>query len=87
MAAAWCRGLRSSDPPTSYCIQVQDLEFAQIEKKVLDGLKVGNECLKKMHEVSGATRRPGGLAVLKQSADQLFLPAGDVHRRGGADHG
>ncbi|XP_061782787.1 charged multivesicular body protein 6 [Nerophis lumbriciformis] len=30
---------------------VQDLEFVQIEKKVLDGLKVGNECLKKMHEV------------------------------------
>ncbi|XP_062270184.1 charged multivesicular body protein 6 [Platichthys flesus] len=30
---------------------VQDLEFAQIEQKVLDGLKVGNECLKKMHEV------------------------------------
>ncbi|XP_060950777.1 charged multivesicular body protein 6 [Limanda limanda] len=30
---------------------VQDLEFAQIEKTVLDGLKVGNECLKKMHEV------------------------------------
>ncbi|KAM9837859.1 charged multivesicular body protein 6 isoform 1-T1 [Aulostomus maculatus] len=30
---------------------VQDLEFAQIEKNVLDGLKVGNECLKKMHEV------------------------------------
>uniref|UniRef100_H2N2I4 Charged multivesicular body protein 6 n=1 Tax=Oryzias latipes TaxID=8090 RepID=H2N2I4_ORYLA len=30
---------------------VQDLEFAQIEKKVLEGLKVGNECLKKMHEV------------------------------------
>lgn len=30
---------------------VQELEFAQIEKKVLDGLKVGNECLKKMHEV------------------------------------
>lgn len=29
---------------------VQDLEFAQIEIKVLDGLKVGNECLKKMHE-------------------------------------
>nr|XP_043869175.1 charged multivesicular body protein 6 [Solea senegalensis] len=29
---------------------VQDLEFAQIEKKVIDGLKVGNECLKKMHE-------------------------------------
>ncbi|KAM9831249.1 charged multivesicular body protein 6 [Neosynchiropus ocellatus] len=30
---------------------VQDLEFAQIEMKVLDGLKVGNECLKKMHEI------------------------------------
>lgn len=30
---------------------VQDLEFAQIEMKVLEGLKVGNECLKKMHEV------------------------------------
>ncbi|XP_061667110.1 charged multivesicular body protein 6 [Syngnathoides biaculeatus] len=29
---------------------VQDLEFAQIEKKVVDGLRVGNECLKKMHE-------------------------------------
>ncbi|KAK0147886.1 Charged multivesicular body protein 6 [Merluccius polli] len=30
---------------------VQDLEFAQIENKVIEGLKVGNECLKKMHEV------------------------------------
>ncbi|XP_077406763.1 charged multivesicular body protein 6 [Vanacampus margaritifer] len=30
---------------------VQDLEFAQIEKKVIDGLRVGNESLKKMHEV------------------------------------
>ncbi|XP_017288136.1 charged multivesicular body protein 6 isoform X2 [Kryptolebias marmoratus] len=30
---------------------VQDLEFTQIERKVIDGLKVGNECLKKMHEV------------------------------------
>ncbi|KAM6964574.1 charged multivesicular body protein 6-like [Tautogolabrus adspersus] len=30
---------------------VQDLEFAQIEQKVIDGLKVGNDCLKKMHEV------------------------------------
>lgn len=30
---------------------VQDLEFAQIEMKVLEGLKVGNECLKKMHEM------------------------------------
>ncbi|XP_037134256.1 charged multivesicular body protein 6 [Syngnathus acus] len=30
---------------------VQDLEFAQIEKKVIDGLRVGNECLKKMQQV------------------------------------
>ncbi|XP_063042512.1 charged multivesicular body protein 6-like [Engraulis encrasicolus] len=30
---------------------VQDIEFTQIEMKVLEGLKTGNECLKKMHEV------------------------------------
>ncbi|XP_067100740.1 charged multivesicular body protein 6 [Osmerus mordax] len=30
---------------------VQDLEFAQIEMKVIEGLKIGNDCLKKMHEV------------------------------------
>ncbi|XP_030629660.1 charged multivesicular body protein 6 isoform X2 [Chanos chanos] len=29
---------------------VQDIEFAQIESKVFEGLKVGNDCLKKMHE-------------------------------------
>lgn len=28
-----------------------DLEFTQIEQKVLDGLKVGNEALKKVHEI------------------------------------
>lgn len=28
-----------------------DLEFSQIEQKVLDGLKIGNEALKKVHEV------------------------------------
>lgn len=31
--------------------QVHDLEFAQIEMKVVEGLKLGNESLKKMHEV------------------------------------
>lgn len=31
--------------------QVQDIEFAQIEMKVIEGLKVGNDCLQKMHEV------------------------------------
>lgn len=30
---------------------VQDIEFMQIEMKVIEGLKVGNECLKSMHEV------------------------------------
>ncbi|KAM9296469.1 charged multivesicular body protein 6 [Gastrophryne carolinensis] len=30
---------------------VGDIEFAQIEMKVIEGLKIGNECLKKMHEV------------------------------------
>ncbi|KAJ1129083.1 hypothetical protein NDU88_007454 [Pleurodeles waltl] len=29
---------------------VQDIEFTQIEMKVIEGLKVGNDCLKKMHE-------------------------------------
>ena len=38
-------------PFVFYFFQVQDLEFAQIEKKVIDGLKIGNQCLKKMHEV------------------------------------
>ncbi len=33
-------------------IQVQDIEFAQIEIKVIEGLKAGNDCLKQMHEVS-----------------------------------
>lgn len=31
--------------------QVQDIEFMQIEMKVIEGLKVGNDCLKSMHEV------------------------------------
>ncbi|XP_043936821.1 charged multivesicular body protein 6 isoform X2 [Protopterus annectens] len=30
---------------------VQDIEFTQIEMKVIEGLKVGNDCLKKMHEI------------------------------------
>ncbi|XP_061866715.1 charged multivesicular body protein 6 [Colius striatus] len=30
---------------------VQDIEFTQIEMKVLEGLKIGNECLNKMHQV------------------------------------
>ncbi|KAF2979445.1 hypothetical protein EK904_004434, partial [Melospiza melodia maxima] len=30
---------------------VQDIEFTQIEMKVIEGLKIGNECLNKMHQV------------------------------------
>ncbi|XP_013881067.1 charged multivesicular body protein 6 [Austrofundulus limnaeus] len=30
---------------------VQDIEFMQIEMKVIEGLKVGNDCLKSMHEM------------------------------------
>lgn len=36
------------------CQQVQDIEFMQIEMKVIEGLKVGNDCLKSMHEVGFA---------------------------------
>lgn len=31
--------------------QVQDIEFMQIEITVIEGLKVGNDCLKSMHKV------------------------------------
>ena len=31
--------------------QVHDLEFAQIENEVVQGLKKGNESLKKLHQV------------------------------------
>ena len=30
---------------------VQDVEFAQIEIKVIDGLKIGNDALKKLHDL------------------------------------
>ncbi|XP_022091395.1 charged multivesicular body protein 6-A-like isoform X2 [Acanthaster planci] len=30
---------------------VQEIEFAQIEARVVEGLKTGNECLKKMHQM------------------------------------
>uniref|UniRef100_G3P9W5 Charged multivesicular body protein 6a n=1 Tax=Gasterosteus aculeatus TaxID=69293 RepID=G3P9W5_GASAC len=30
---------------------VQDIEFMQIEMEVIEGLKVGNHCLKTMHEI------------------------------------
>ncbi|XP_077474381.1 charged multivesicular body protein 6-like [Stigmatopora argus] len=30
---------------------VQDIEFMQIEMKVMEGLKAGNDCLKSMHQI------------------------------------
>ncbi|XP_057673125.1 charged multivesicular body protein 6-like [Corythoichthys intestinalis] len=30
---------------------VQDIEFMQIEMKVIEGLKAGNDCLKNMHQI------------------------------------
>ena len=36
---------------SSFSSQVQDVEFAQVQIQVADGLKQGNEALKKMHEV------------------------------------
>lgn len=41
-----------SNHPANICQQVQDIEFMQIEMQVIEGLKVGNECLKSMHEVN-----------------------------------
>lgn len=32
-------------------VMANDIEFAQLEKNVVDGLKVGNESLKKMHQI------------------------------------
>ncbi|XP_007957785.1 charged multivesicular body protein 6 [Orycteropus afer afer] len=36
---------------TSLETMVQSIEFTQIEMKVMEGLRVGNECLQKMHQV------------------------------------
>uniref|UniRef100_A0A663M5T5 Charged multivesicular body protein 6 n=2 Tax=Neognathae TaxID=8825 RepID=A0A663M5T5_ATHCN len=45
-------GARACDvSPFSFLFQVQDIEFTQIEMKVIEGLKIGNECLNKMHQV------------------------------------
>lgn len=32
-------------------LMVQEIEFAQVEAQVVEGLKVGNECLDKMHKM------------------------------------
>lgn len=73
-------GAHSSSLCSSF--QVQDLEFAQIERKVIDGLKVGNECLKKMHEVGDDMWPADAFNIhhlLLMSCYQLFFTAGDVY--------
>lgn len=45
-------------------IQVNDLEFAQVESQVIQGLKVGNESLKKLHRVSVQSKRERHYMVL-----------------------
>lgn len=36
---------------TPMLLQIHDLEFSEIEMQVLEGLKAGNESLKKIHRV------------------------------------
>lgn len=81
-------GAHSSSLCSSF--QVQDLEFAQIERKVIDGLKVGNECLKKMHEVGDDMWPADAFKIhhlLFMSCYQLFFAAGDVYWRSRTDYG
>ncbi|CAO2646332.1 Charged multivesicular body protein 6 [Lemmus lemmus] len=42
---------RTENQISSLEAMVQSIEFTQIEMKVMEGLKVGNECLNKMHQV------------------------------------
>ena len=49
--------------------QVHDLEFAQIENEVVQGLKKGNESLKKLHQVCFYPRKR---AVRRNNAKSLF---------------
>lgn len=75
-----------------FLFQVQDIEFTQIEMKVIEGLKIGNECLNKMHQVC-VTSQPGEprlwAAVSLQppltAGSWLFSP-GYVDRRSRKNH-
>lgn len=53
------------------------MEFAQIETKVIAGLKTGNECLKKMHEVGdylSQERHASQPLCLFISLNELYVP-------------
>lgn len=84
--AAWNNNSAMNAP--GFCFfQVQDLEFAQIEKKVIDGLKIGNQCLKKMHEVGDIQL---SVAALFRCSASIPLPSsmsGAVYWRSGTNHG
>lgn len=45
---------------------VENIEFTQIEMKVVEGLKQGNECLEEMHKVCFHT------SYIKYGADLVF---------------
>ncbi|XP_068075537.2 charged multivesicular body protein 6 isoform X3 [Danio rerio] len=63
---------------------VQDIEFAQIEIKVIESLKDGNDCLKQMHEqiddlLAGCLKEEDEdavLAELETLTQHFFLPPG-----------
>ncbi|CAJ0967178.1 unnamed protein product [Ranitomeya imitator] len=58
---------------------VEDLEFAQIEMKVIEGLKIGNDCLKKMHEV-GLSLRFGAGSVPVDGKELNVMSIEEVER-------
>lgn len=60
------RGPLPAGPARLPLPQVQSIEFTQIETKVLEGLRLGNECLNRMHQVG-----PWGLGPAA-----VFVPGG-----------
>lgn len=47
-----------------------DIEFAQVELQVIDGLKIGNEALKKVHEILTIDEVERVLDETKESVDK-----------------
>ena len=63
-------------------IQVNDLEFAQVESQVVQGLKVGNESLKKLHQVSVQSKRGSPFSsYYGNTAVPLLQGQGHSHER------
>lgn len=77
MAGGRGEGVEKAGPPTARSVwrppQVQNIEFAQIEMKVVEGLQIGNQCLKKMHQVG--PWRPGAEgAELRGTGEAGLVP-------------